>query len=131
MHHYMEAVFSILVLLTGLGCVALYFRKHRGVESAIGKEIIGHRPWRKIGAALVCLLSISYVLGVQLVDVPKYPRAYACYWVVFLGLVFWLCVLALRDLQYTRKMIADLQARHRDKMASLTMGLPDNGNEND
>ena len=48
-----------------------------------------------------------FVLGVYLVDVPDRPRAYAAYWIIMMGLVVWLCGLAVRDMLYTRRLLRE------------------------
>ncbi len=58
-----------------------------------------------------------FVLGVYVVDVPDYPRAYAAYWLVMMILVVWLCVLAIKDMLHTRRMIAEWR-RMREGLGS-------------
>ncbi len=67
------------------------------------EEMLGDRPWRRIGAAISVVLAVMFVAGVYVVDIPDRPTPYAIYWLIMLGLVVWLCVLALKDAIHTRR----------------------------
>jgi len=95
---------SLVVLLLGLGCGWFYLRGVPARDGLLG-PLAGERPWRKIGAAICTLVAVMFVLGVYLVDIPDHPRAYALYWTVILGLLVWLCVLAVKDVKYTLHLI--------------------------
>lgn len=95
---------SIAVLLVGLGCAWFYLREARPRADHAG-PLAGHRPWRKLGAAICLLVSVMFVLGVYLVDIPDHPRAYALFWTIILVLMLWLCALAFKDVKYTLRLL--------------------------
>jgi hypothetical protein len=97
---------SILILAGGLACAWVYLRKPPVPENPALRMLRGDRPWRRVGAAICLLLSVMFVLGVYLVDIPQRPRTYAAFWLVMMLLVVWLCMLAIKDMLYTRKMLA-------------------------
>lgn len=105
-------VITVVILVTGLGSGWVYLRGSwlgpRRSGSAVHRHgTLGeHRPWRQLGAAIFLLVSIMFVLGVALVDIPDHPRAYASYWAVLLALVVWLCGLAIKDVRYTHQQLA-------------------------
>jgi hypothetical protein len=66
-------------------------------------ELLGERPWRRLGAGIAMVLALMFVAGVYVVDIPDRPRPYAIYWIIMLGLVVWLCALALKDALHTRR----------------------------
>ena len=109
---------SIIVLLLGLGCGWYYLRGAHGRDATLG-GLSGQRPWRKLGAGICVLVAVMFVLGVYLVDIPDHPRAYALYWAVILGLLLWLCVLAVKDVKYTWRLL-----RERPRDATLPPDRP-------
>lgn len=116
----MKLLMSILILAGGVACAWFYLRKPaakpplRSVsEDSPVKMIRGNRPWRRVGAAICLVLAIMFVLGVYLVDIPQRPRAYAAFWLVMVVLVIWLCILAAKDILYTRQVIAKWRAERK------------------
>jgi hypothetical protein len=105
----MEAPFGIrvlvcsLVLVGGLGLAARYWRKSTSVADSRFEELLGDRPWRRLGAGISVLISVMFVVGVWVVDIPEKPVPYAVYWIIMLGLTVWLCVLAVKDAFHTRR----------------------------
>ncbi len=95
---------SIIVLLMGLGCGWYYLRGAQTRDALLG-PFAGQRPWRELGAAICVVVAVMFVLGVYLVDIPDHPRAYALYWTIILGLLLWLCALAVKDVKYTLHLI--------------------------
>ncbi len=89
----------------------------RGSEDAASRRhpLAGDRPWRKVGAALCVLISVMFVLGIYIVDIPDRPVPYALYWIIMLALVVWLFVLAVRDIMYTRKLARQWRIKMRDR----------------
>lgn len=108
----MEELFCLLILVGGATFAALYLRglPIRG-ESA---GSLDDRPWRKLGAVIAVLLSIMFVVGVQFLGTGGGPGTYLAYWLVMLVLVIWLCVLAIRDVMFTRRWIEERRARLRE-----------------
>lgn len=108
----MDFIWSIVILAGGVLCAWFYMRKPALPDDPKFGELLGHRPWRRLGAAICLLLAIMFVLGIHLLDAETGPRAYVTYWVIMLLLALWLCVLAVRDLLHTRRAIARLRDRH-------------------
>ncbi|MBI4716887.1 MAG: hypothetical protein HY763_03715 [Planctomycetes bacterium] len=93
------------ILATGVGVAGYYaWKQAAGGRGAVG-PLDGDRPWRRLGAGICLVLAVMFVLGVYVVDIPDRPRVYATYWLVMLLLVMWLCVLATKDIWYTRELI--------------------------
>ena len=108
-----KVVFCAVVLMLGLGCAWRFVRPPTTIGGSHSHLLQVPRPWRQQGAAICLLLSVMFVLGVALVDIPDNPRAYAAYWLVILVLVAWLCVLAVRDLALTRQLMIKARAAQR------------------
>ena len=62
-----------------------------------------------------------FVLGAHLVDIPDRWRPYAVFWIVMLFLLLWLCALAVKDLRYTRQLLAQRQV---DRAARRAESMP-------
>lgn len=124
-----KLLISIMVLATAATLAWIYLRKAPPKESP-RYPFAGDRPWRKIGAALCLLISVMFVLGIYVVDIPDRPVPYAIYWLIMLGLVVWLFVLALRDIMYTRGLVRQWRAAMRDRTAaeSANRSKSDDGN---
>ena len=126
----LKLLICILILLGGLTCSWLYLRKpvmkplpESLPEDSPLRMIRADRPWRRVGAAICLILSIMFVLGVYLVDIPEHPRTYAAFWLVMMLLVVWLCVLAIKDVLYTRQIIAKWRAAQRMLMDPRRAGV--------
>lgn len=103
----LKLVVCAMILAAGLGCAWTYLLPRSALRDSARNLPAGDRPWRRLGAGICLVLSVMFVLGVYLVDVPDHPRTYATYWLVMMVLVLWLCALATKDVFYTRKMIMD------------------------
>ena len=114
----MKILLSIVVLLLGLFVASSYLGKPLLSGSPGKGTIMGNRPWRKVGAAICLVLSIMFAAGLHLPDPPINPRAYTVYWIVMLILVFWLLLLAMKDVLHTRRRLFEL----RDELRSLNAG---------
>lgn len=114
----MKAIFSIVLIGFGVACAVLYWRAP--VSSSTDPRIVAFhdRPWRRIGAAICLVVSVMFVLGVYLVDIPDHPKVYAAFWMVILVLVFWACCLAIKDAWHTRKMLARWRRERRLELGS-------------
>ncbi len=77
----------------------------------------------------MCLLiSVMFVLGIYAVDIPDRPVPYALYWIIMLGLVVWLFVLAVRDIMYTRELVRRRRLEMRNRAAAEAMDIPTSEN---
>ena len=99
----MQLFFSIGILIVGIGCAVVYFRKPSENPVSHTAAFVGDRPWRRVGAAICAVLAIMFVVGVYVVDVPQRPTPYALYWLVMLVLVVWLLGLVIKDVAHTRR----------------------------
>lgn len=115
---------SIAILVTGAALAWFYLRQAPTVGSS-RYPFAGHRPWRKIGAAICLLISVMFVVGIYIVDKPQRPVPYAIYWIIMLCLVVWLFVLAVRDIMYTRQLVRRWRIEMRDRPAAATNSTMD------
>lgn len=113
----MKLAICIAILVTGLVCGWVYL--FRPLCRGEGE---GERPWRRLGGGICVVLGVMFAVGVWLVDIPERPRPYAAFWLVMLVLVAWLCVLAVRDLAYTRRQQAARRAERAKRMALESAG---------
>lgn len=107
----LQILFSVVVLAFGAICATIYLRKPPAKDGPSKHRNRDERPWRRIGAAICLLVSVMFVVGVYTVDTPDHPRVYAAFWAVIMGLVLWLCGLAIKDLRYTNRKIAEWRAQ--------------------
>lgn len=89
------------------------------------EQMLGDRPWRRLGAGIAVVMAVMFVLGVYVVDIPDRPLPYAVYWIIMLGLVVWMCVLAVRDAIHTRKTLRRWQAGRRAEVSAGTEHRPE------
>lgn len=75
------------------------------------EQMLGDRPWRRLGAGIAMVMAVMFVLGVYVVDIPDRPLPYAVYWIIMLGLVIWMCLLAVRDALHTRRTLQRWRAQ--------------------
>lgn len=102
----MKLLMSILVLAAGLAVGWFYLRRPPVDLASRRSPAADERPWRRVGAGICVVLAIMFVAGLYLLDEDRKPGAYVAYWLIMMLLVLWLCLLVLRDLLYTRQMIA-------------------------
>ncbi len=112
-----KLLMSIAVLITGAALAWYYLRKAPDAV-ATRYAFAGLRPWRKVGAALCLLISVMFVLGIYVVDIPDRPIPYALYRIIMLGLIVWLFVLAVRDIMYTRALVRRRRLEISDSAAA-------------
>lgn len=105
----MKLLLCLLILASGITVGLTYFRsaaaKKKGAPSSIG----GHRPWRKLGAAICLVLAVMFVGGVYLMEPENSPKVFLAYWAIMLVLVVWLFALAFKDLLHTRRALLALR----------------------
>ena len=109
-----KLLISVILLATAATLAWVYLRQ-APITANPRYPFAGHRPWRKLGAAICLVISVMFVLGIYVVDIPDRPIPYAIYWLIILGLVIWLFVLALRDIMYTRQLVRRWRAEIRDR----------------
>ena len=102
----LKLLISILIVAAGLAVGWLYLRKPPLRRAPGAAPAADDRPWRRVGAAICILLAVMFVAGIYLLDEDRKPGAYVAYWLVMMALVLWLCLLVVRDLLYTRQVIA-------------------------
>lgn len=59
---------------------------------------------RRMGAALLAVVSIAFFVGVHVLEPARWPAGYLLYWLVVLILLTWLMGMGLVDLLQTRRM---------------------------
>lgn len=62
--------------------------------------------------ALLAVVSGATFLGINYVDPTRFPMRFACYWLIVLLQVFWLCILSLADIRQTLQVHHHWQRRH-------------------
>ncbi len=62
------------------------------------------RRRRNLGMAMMAVISIVFFVGANFVNPTPHPRAALAFWVLLLGMLAWLCVLAVMDLADVRKL---------------------------
>jgi uncharacterized membrane protein len=86
-----------------------------GAHRRAVRDLSGDRPWRKLGAVIMLLLAVMFVLGIYVLDEHRGVWFYALYWLIMMMLVLWLCVLAVRDVVYTRQLIIRWRNEHEQE----------------
>ena len=89
-------------------------RQSDGMNLAPGAS--NPRPWRRMGSALIVLIAVMFALG-MFIDPKNHPGKYLIYWSIILLLVVWLCALAIRDILFTRRLIAEWKAERKTELA--------------
>jgi len=75
------------------------------------------RPWRRVGTVLCVFISVMFLAGLLWLDPKQKPITFLAYWAIILLLLLWLCALAIRDILFTRKLIAEWKAARNAEMA--------------
>lgn len=114
----LKAIFCLLLVTFGVSCAFLYFRTPPITVADSKFARFYDRPWRRVGAAICLLVSVMFVLGVYLVDIPEHPRTYATYWLLIMVLVLWACGLAVKDVWYTHRM---MKSRRSERLSSAPL----------
>jgi len=103
----MKLVILVVIVCVGLLVTWLYLWKPVPIPAALG----GPRPWRRLGAAICLVMAVMFVVGVEFLDEYRTPRVGLAYWCVILMLALWVCLLAWKDMRYTRRILAQRRAR--------------------
>ncbi len=106
----LELAVSIVVLASGVGVAWIYLRGPKAQQDGGPTAIGGYRPWRRLGAAICLLISITFVAGLYGLNRDTPPKVFYAYWLILALLLLWLCGLALKDMAYTRKVLAAYRA---------------------
>lgn len=100
-----SAVVSGLGLLVAGGYVAA--RRIAERRSARGlyapQTLTAWRRRRTTAAVLIAVISLAFFVGVNFLQPGSYPLVYVCYWAAVMGLLLWLCVLAVLDIGEARR----------------------------
>ncbi|MFQ5464207.1 MAG: hypothetical protein ACE5E5_16465 [Phycisphaerae bacterium] len=126
----MQIAASVILLIFGIAVAARYLikpvlRKGNAAHDTAPGGLAGDRPGRRLGAGICLVLAVMFAVGVNIVDVPAHPRAYAIYWIIMLALVVWLGVLAVKDARHTRNVVADRRVRRKQASRRIALDLPE------
>ena len=119
-----KLLFCTTLLVVGVGLMWTTGRPVVAHEGAFARAN-ADRPWRRVGAVVFLFVAVFFVIGMYVLDVKGRPAIYLSYWAVIMGLVIWLCRLALRDLRYTQELVRRWRAEHdprRHKAAGSRTG---------
>ncbi|MBI1827093.1 MAG: hypothetical protein HY287_14445 [Planctomycetes bacterium] len=100
-----KLILTLGILVIGLSFGLIYFLWGAWREADASQTIFGDRPWRRLGAAIAAVTAVMFAVGAYAVDIPDRPGPYAVYWIVLLGMVVWLGVLAVKDVRHTRRIV--------------------------
>ena len=100
---FVKLAIAAFVLCLGLFLALYLFRNKPPDPSRRFEYMLGDRPWRRLGAAIAVVLAIMFVVGIYVVDIPDRPVPYAVFWLIMLGMIVWLCSLAVKDVLHTRR----------------------------
>jgi hypothetical protein len=88
------------------------------MDEAAWVRLQGDRPWRRVGAVLCLVVGVMFLAGVWWLDdrvAREQPLLFTVYWSLILLLLVWLCVLAFRDVMYTRRALAIWKEGHHEE----------------
>lgn len=100
---FVKLTIAAAVLAMGLFLARYLFRSARGRPKGGFDDLLGDRPWRRLGAGIAMVVAVMFVVGIYVVDIPDRPVPYAIFWLTMLGMVVWLCYLAVKDALHTRR----------------------------
>jgi peptidoglycan/LPS O-acetylase OafA/YrhL len=123
-----SAVVSALGLLLGGGYLGTRVLGRRSTRRGLfaGAALSASRRRRSLAAGLVMAISMAFFVGVNFLDHHSDPRLFVYYWAVVMGLVCWLCLLALADIRHARaarrQHLADAVRKAAESMRDLRRG---------
>jgi hypothetical protein len=100
---FVKLTIAAAVLAMGLFLARYLFRSARVRPRGGFDDLLGERPWRRLGAGIALVVAVMFVVGIYVVDIPDRPVPYAIFWLIMLGMVVWLCYLAVKDALHTRR----------------------------
>jgi peptidoglycan biosynthesis protein MviN/MurJ (putative lipid II flippase) len=86
----------------------LWFYLRRGTPRE-RKPLEGHRPWRPVGALLCAAISVLFYAGLHVVSAEQRPGLYLLVWALILLMLAGVCVLAIVDMLYTRRLLREMR----------------------
>lgn len=101
LHWILTIGLSVAGLLTSIVYLIVNFRRRPTARSTL----TGQRPWRPAGAVLCAVVSILVYVGFHHVDPTQHPVAFLLIWAVVLLLLLCICLMAIIDLLYTRRLL--------------------------
>lgn len=107
----LKLLFCVTLIVVGVGLLWATSRSTMAHEGAFARAN-ADRPWRRVGAMVFFFVAVFFAIGMYGLDVKGRPVIYLSYWAIIMGLVVWLCRLALRDLRYTRELVRRWRAEH-------------------
>lgn len=106
-----KLLFCVTLLSVGVGLLWTTARPATACKGPFARAN-ADRPWRLVGAVVFLFVAVFFVIGMYVLDVKGRPVIYLSYWAIIMGLVIWLCRLALRDLRYTRELVRRWRTEH-------------------
>jgi hypothetical protein len=94
-----------------LGSVTYLYLYRRRRQSRRRLPLEGHRPWRPVGALLCAGVSVLFYVGLHYVSAAERPGLYLLLWGVILLMLACLCLLAIVDVLYTRRLLREMRGR--------------------
>lgn len=101
----LKLLYSVLLFATGLACGWFFLIRPTIRRQPDGTALPDDRPWRRVGAGVCLVLGIVFPLGIYRQDSFRSPHVFLAFWAIIIVLVFWLFVLAMRDLAHTRHLL--------------------------
>ena len=99
---------SLVGLIGSVGYLWWHYRQKRRAPRS---PLAGHRPWRPVGAVLCAVVSALFYVGLHHLDATRRPGLFLAWWAVILLLLAALCVMAVVDVLYTRRLIRPVPRR--------------------
>lgn len=114
-------VFGCLLLLTGGGLLFSQRHTHGETEDNVADEertFLSRRGRRRTQVAgMILLVGIMIPVGDSLISWKDAPGTFAVYWMIVIGLAFWIGLLAVGDMAATRAYMArELNRLHRAQL---------------
>ena len=94
-----------------IGSVGYLWWHYRQKRRAPRSPLAGHRPWRPAGAVLCAVVSVLFYVGLHYVDADRRPGLYLALWGMVLLMLACLCLMAIVDVLYTRRLLRDTLRR--------------------
>ena len=101
---------SVVGLIGSVWYLWLYLRRRRSPGRS---PLEGSRPWRPVGAVLCAVVSVLFYVALHYIDPARRPGLFLALWAIVLLLLLCLCVMAVVDILYTRRLVRQALGRSR------------------